>query len=233
VSRTQWLYLIQGSCATFLGGYEKQRSKSVARPKNQEKRRRALIEAAERAIATRGLGALRLRDIAEEAGITGPAVSYYYPNLDDLLVDVYTRAIQKNMERGPAAIAELDDPWDQLIALLDVNLAQGPGDIDAIIMYQFSGEPRFTRSYGALSSALRTSEIGLYWSVIDTGVALGRFKPDLDSSALARAIVALADAYGLQIVVGEPGMDKATALAEIANVAASLLRTSSTADAAS
>lgn len=183
-----------------------------------------MMDAAQRAIATRGLGALRLRDIADEAGVTGPAVSYYYPNIDDLLVDVYNRAIQRAIERGPEAISDLEDPWDQLVTLLGEELASGPDDVDSIIMYQFSGEPRFSRTYGAMSAALHSSQIGLYRSVIDSGVTQGRFAPDLDSVVAARAIIALADAYGLQVVVGEPGVTRESAVAEITEIARSLLR---------
>lgn len=109
-----------------------------------------------------------------------------------------------------------------MAALLDNDIPSGPDDVDAILTYQFSGEPRFTRIYGAMSSALRATQVGLYRSVIDTGIALGRFKPQLDARTLARALVALADAYGLQVVVDEPGATRESALAEVLEVAAAL-----------
>lgn len=198
----------------------------MARPKNQADKRRELMDAAQRAIATRGLGALRLRDVADEAGLTGPAVSYYYPNIDDLLVDVYSRAIQGAIARGPDAIAAVSDPWEQLRALMAEDLATGPDDVDSIIMYQFAGEPRFSRTYGAMSAALHSSQQALYRSVIDHGVREGRFGSDLDPAVSARALIALGDAYGLQVVIGEPGVTKASALAELCAIAASLLRLS-------
>ena len=184
------------------------------------------MDAAQRAIATRGLGALRLRDIADEAGITGPAVSYYYPNIDDLLVDVYNRAIHKAIERGPEAIAETSDPWAQLQALMAEDMATGPEDVDSSIMYQFAGEPRFSRTYGVMSAALHSSQQGLYRSVIDRGLRQGRFESDLEPAVAARALIALGDAYGLQVVVAEPGVTHASALAELSLIAASILRVS-------
>ena len=182
------------------------------------------MAAAQRAIATRGLGALRLKDIAKEAGVTGPAVSYYYPDIDELLVDVYRRHIQELMERWPAAIAGLNHPWDQLTALVGEDIPDGPEDVDAIIMYQFSGEPRFAKTYGAMSSALHTSQTGMYRSIIDTGIGLELFFPELNSQTLSRAFIALTDAYGLQVVVAEPGISRSSAIEEVLRVAASLLR---------
>lgn len=198
----------------------------MARPKNQADKRRELMDAAQRAIATRGLGALRLRDVADEAGITGPAVSYYYPDIDDLLVDVYNRAIHHAIERGPDAIADISDPWEQIQALMAGDMATGPDDVDSSVMYQYAGEPRFSRTYGAMSAALHSSQQGLYRSVIDRGLCLGRFESDLDAAVAARAIIALCDAYGLQVVVAEPGVTQASALAELSMIAASILRVS-------
>ena len=125
---------------------------------------------------------------------------------------------------GPAAIAGLDDPWDQMVAAVSWDFPDGPHDTDAIISYLFSGEPRFAQTYGALSAALHVSQVGLYRSIVDTGIALGVFSPDLDSQTVARALVALTDSYGLQVVIDEPGVDRASAVEEVLRIAASLLR---------
>lgn len=196
----------------------------MARPKNQKQRRRDLIAAAQRAIATRGLGALRLKDVAEEAGVTGPAVSYYYPDLDDLLVDVYRRMLELSIEEGPSVIAGVVDPWEQMVALIDADFPDGPDDIDAIITYQFSGEPRFSKTYAAMSSALHAAQVGRYRPTVDAGITQGTFRPDIDPAAAVRAIIALGDAYGLQVVVGEPGASREEAVTEVIEIAASLLR---------
>ena len=47
----------------------------MARTKNQSVRRRQLTEAAGRAIIARGAAAVRLKDIAEEAGVTPGAAA--------------------------------------------------------------------------------------------------------------------------------------------------------------
>lgn len=195
----------------------------MARAKNQAKRRRDLISAAQRAIATRGLGALRLKDVADEAGVTGPAVSYYYPDLDELLVDVYERHIESYIAKAPEVVVGLESPWAQIEAAVAQDLPEGPNDVDAIIMYQFSGEPRFNRTYRSMSAALRKCQTGIYRSIIEIGVGLGVFSPELDSTLLASTLVALADSYGLQVVVGEPGMTRERAHREICQVAAGLL----------
>jgi hypothetical protein len=57
-----------------------------ARPGQQaEKRRERLVEAAYRAMLRTGLGQLRTRDVAAEAGITVATLHYYFPTKDDLV----------------------------------------------------------------------------------------------------------------------------------------------------
>lgn len=218
-----FVHLPETGCGTISAGKSNVGDSNIARPKNQTKRREELIAAAQRAIATRGLGALRLRDVADEAGVSGPAVSYYYPDLDELIVDVYKRQIDIVAERGPIAISGLVDPWDQLVAAVSNDLPSGPDDVDAVITYLFAGEPRFNRTYSKMSSALHESQISFFGSILDAGIASGRFRPKLETATIANAIVALSDSYGLQVILEERGMSRSAAAEETLRVAASLL----------
>ncbi len=150
-------------------------------------------------------------------------MSYYYPDLDDLLVDVYRRLIQLSIERGSMAVTGRDDPWSQLVAALHADLPSGPDDVDAVITYQFSGEPRFNRIYSSMSAALHLSQMSYFRSVIETGIAVGRFTTSLEPAVIARALIALADSYGLHVILEESGIDRQKAADEIVSVAASLL----------
>ena len=63
-----------------------------------------------------GRSALRVKDIAERAGISPSAVLYYYPDLDDLLLEVTREAMSRYAERRAAAVRGIDDPRRQLRA---------------------------------------------------------------------------------------------------------------------
>ena len=60
----------------------------------REELRSALIQAAERIIATRGLGALRARDLAEEVGCALGAIYTVFPHLDSLVFEVNSRTLR-------------------------------------------------------------------------------------------------------------------------------------------
>ncbi|MDT5178854.1 MAG: hypothetical protein QOJ95_3052, partial [Mycobacterium sp.] len=68
--------------------------RDVARRKDQEARRIVLGEAVRRAVLSRGLEGVRLRDIADEAGVT-PAAVLYYGDVDALTYDTYQQAIER------------------------------------------------------------------------------------------------------------------------------------------
>ena len=58
-----------------------------------EKLQNALIEAAERAIATQGLGALRARALAEEVGCAVGAIYTIFPDLDGIILAANSRTL--------------------------------------------------------------------------------------------------------------------------------------------
>jgi len=65
----------------------------VARKKNQTARREQLTEAAQRAIAEHGAGAVRVEHVALEAGVSPNTVRYYYSDVDELLREAHRKAI--------------------------------------------------------------------------------------------------------------------------------------------
>ena len=100
----------------------------MARTKNQSVRRRQLTEAAGRAIIARGAAAVRLKDIAEEAGVTPGAVLYYYPDVDQLLVEVHRTAGERFCDSRIAALDQIADPRRRMLAAISSGLPTGPQD---------------------------------------------------------------------------------------------------------
>ena len=65
---------------------------------------------------------VRVKDIAERAGITPSSVLYYYPRLDELMIEVSREAMERYAERRSTQVRALDDPVEQL---MDLPLADG------------------------------------------------------------------------------------------------------------
>ena len=86
--------------------------------------REALIEGAERIIATDGLPALRARDLAHEAGCAVGAIYNVFPDLDGLILEVNLRtlalfeaAIGRSGDGAPALPEGIPGAVDELVRL--------------------------------------------------------------------------------------------------------------------
>src|SRR3954469_23183046 len=90
----------------------------MPRPKDQARRRHELVAATSDVIARKGLAAVRLRDVAEAAGMTSGNVLYYYEGLDELFFAAYERAVERFCVEREAAVARLRKPVRKLAAAL-------------------------------------------------------------------------------------------------------------------
>jgi AcrR family transcriptional regulator len=88
----------------------------MARPRNQAHRRRQLVRATNELVARKGMAGVRLRDVAEHAGLTPGAVLYYYDGLDELFFNAYEAGIHRYCEECEEAIADLAGPVAQLMS---------------------------------------------------------------------------------------------------------------------
>ncbi|QMU71527.1 TetR/AcrR family transcriptional regulator [Streptacidiphilus sp. P02-A3a] len=186
----------------------------MARPKNQEARRGALIHAAGRAIADRGMTGLRIKDIAAEAGVSAGSVLYYYPELDDLVLAVHQDAVERYLTLRQQSTDEPEGPVARMRAALASGLPQGPDDPVHRLLFQLHGLADHSAAHAALMASLFAREVSLYSTLLQVGAAVGVFAPAAAPPAeLARNLVAMEDGYGLHIVARNPAVDRATALA--------------------
>lgn len=194
----------------------------MARPRRQEERRAALIEATYAAGKEHGLRSLSLTDVAGAAGLTRGAILYYYEDLDALLVEAHAAGIQRFCDERDAALAALADPRDRLGAAIDAGLPDGPDDALMSLLYEFDVLSGTSALHDELVQKLYLRQLETYLGVIAAGRASGVFTPALDDEQLAMTLVALEDAYGLHIVGGNALMTVPKAAAAMRAVAEKL-----------
>ncbi|MFI5657111.1 TetR/AcrR family transcriptional regulator [Streptomyces sp. NPDC051684] len=170
------------------------------RPKNQTARREALVDAAGRAITERGLDGLRIKDIAAEAGMSAGSVLYYYPELDELVLEVHRGAVERFLAARHAVTDEVADPVERLRALIASGLPSDPGDATHGLLFELHRRADRSPGHAELMASLFASEVGLYATALEVGAATGEFTLTAPVGDLARNLVALEDGYGLHIV---------------------------------
>ncbi|GAA4241992.1 TetR/AcrR family transcriptional regulator [Actinomadura meridiana] len=183
----------------------------MARPSRAHERRADLVAAARRAVLDRGMLDLRLRDVAEEAGLSSGSVLYYFPTLTDLLREVQREAVDRFCAAREEAVRAVPDPRDRLIAMIRSGLPSGPDDELCVLLYELGTVARREASYAAEHIRLYERQVGIYAGILDTGAATGAFTLTRDAGTIARNLVALEDGYGLHITMAVPTVDTARA----------------------
>jgi AcrR family transcriptional regulator len=182
----------------------------VARKKDQEARRLELSEAVRRAVLSRGLEGVRLRDIAEQAGVT-PAAVLYYGDVDALTYDTYQQAIERfSLDRERVA-EKFSDARDRLRASIDHGVASGPDDELVRLLFEFW--PRSLRDPKAavLDSSLTERQIAVYGAIFVLGQTQGHFTLTDPPRLLAGNIVAMEDGYQMEVLSGRRTRDEVKA----------------------
>jgi AcrR family transcriptional regulator len=181
------------------------------RRKDQAARREQLAEAGRHVLLERGAVGLRVKDIAERAGIAPSSVLYYYPRIDDLLIEVSREAIERYAEGRSRRVRKLDDPVRQLRLAIHLGVPTGPGDEESRLLYELDAFTGTSPAFAVMSSSFFDRQAGLYEYILESGVARGAFRLTVTAETLARGLVALEDGLGLQVVIQHPGLDSAEA----------------------
>jgi AcrR family transcriptional regulator len=181
------------------------------RRKDQAERRRQLTDAARQVLLERGAVGVRVKDVAERAGLAPSSVLYYYPNLDDLLIEVSRGAIDRFAERRAAAVHRVDGHARQLRLAIRLGVPSGPDDTDSRLLYELDAFTGSSPAFGILTASYFDRQAMLYESVLEAGARGGEFELSVPALTVARGLVALEDGLGLQVVIGHPAIDSAAA----------------------
>ena len=181
------------------------------RRKNQGERRAQLAAAAREVLLRRGAVGLRVKDIAERAGMSPSTVLYYYPEIEDLLLEVSRAAIDRFAERRARAVRELGDPLEQLRLAIRLGVPFGPDDEESRLLYELDAMTGTSAAFATLTTSYFDRQVALYESVLAAGAATGQLRLHAPLESIARGLVALEDGLGLQVVLGHPSIDSAEA----------------------
>jgi AcrR family transcriptional regulator len=166
-------------------------------------RERAVIEATSALIAESGVDGVRVSDVAARAGMSVGHVTYYFPRKSSLLlraIELSERAFQADVANRARAIA---DPWQRLIAIIDLAMAEGAGDRGWLLWLEvWAGagrDPELAARQAALDLAWRS----LLAEVLRDGVAQGAFV-DHDADELSLTLTCLMDGLSTRLALGDP-----------------------------
>src|SRR3954454_21939498 len=142
----------------------------MARPRDQALRRRQLVDATNELVARKGMAEVRLRDVAEHAGLTPGAVLYYYDGLDELFFSAYEAGIHRYCEEREETLAQIDRPVSQLATALRLGVPSGPDDIESRLLYEFEAIAFRSEACAQLMSDYVERQVDMYERILRSGV---------------------------------------------------------------
>jgi len=176
-----------------------------------------IIEAAVRVFARKGYYNSRVSDIAREAGIGAGTIYLYFKTKDDILVTLFRDKMADFVGVLRKAIAGEADAASKIRRLVSLHfriLEESP-DLAEVVQVELRQGQKFFR--GASSQ-----EIGAYFaligSVLEEGVAEGRFRSGLPVKVATKILFGAMDQMATSWVLGKRGyrlVDTADAVAEI------------------
>ena len=87
---------------------------SESRHRRSHNRIQLLLDAAAKLFASKGYRETTIRDIGAEVGMQAGSVYYHFKSKEDLLLAVYTIAVDGIEERLLQALEGIEDPWQRL-----------------------------------------------------------------------------------------------------------------------
>lgn len=165
-----------------------------------EKRRSAILASAEQLLAIHGFDALRLRDVAHEAGVSIGMIQHYFITRDNLLRETVRAASARRVAEWEALGSHDDHAARQLSALLDGAVQ----DRHRCIVWVETCAAA-TRHPELQSDVIHTQEA---WRtalrrVIESGIERGQLNPQGQVSAIVAILVNLIDGLMLEVATSD------------------------------
>ena len=176
----------------------------------RQQRREKLLQAAQRAVVIHGAD-VRLKDVAELAGLTSGAILYHFPDVQSLLVEANRAAAERFYDARLRALGGLSSPAEMLVVTVASGLPVDSEDADVKLLCALGGAASRFPVYAEMLTSLYDRQVAMYRVLLDTGAASGVFTLTQSAETIGRNIVALEDAYGYRIVARHPVITRAVA----------------------
>ena len=176
-----------------------------------------IIDAALRVFARKGYWSSRVADIASEAGIAAGTIYLYFDTKEEILITLFRDKMAKFVAALWRAIAEEPDAVAKLRRLVYLHfeiLEQDPA-LAEVVQVELRQGQKFFRGPASQEIA---AYFALIASVLEEGVAAGRFRPNLPVKVAAKMLFGAMDQMATSWVLGKRGyrlVDTADAVADL------------------
>lgn len=159
-------------------------------------------------IQKKGIDALRIRDVADAAGVSTATVHYYFDDLDGLWSEIHALAVERFCTERLESIAAHDDARDKLNLMIREGLPESPDEPITVALYQMGNVKRTDPVRAMLGATLYERQVMMYHGILELGSSQGHFTITDSKLDVARNLVGLEDAYCMHIIEANPALPR-------------------------
>jgi len=176
-----------------------------------------IIEAAVRVFARKGYFNSRVSDVAREAGIAAGTIYLYFKTKEDILTTLFREKMAEFVAKLWKAMADQPDPVSKVrrLVYLHFDLLERNPQLAEVVQIELRQGQKFFR--GASSQEI-ASYFALIGSVLEEGVAAGRFRANLPVKVATKMLFGAMDQMATSWVLGKREyrlVDTADAVADL------------------
>jgi AcrR family transcriptional regulator len=192
-------------------------------PGELSRRKQAILDATLRLVAAQGAGAVRLRDVARESGVSVGSLQYYFDSRDQLIREAFDQHAREVVELVALAGDASATPTARLAAVIDAAVLRPDLRFSAALWMEFV-------TAGLHDGQLRPLLAGTYeaWrdllaEVVRAGTESGEFRPRLPPETVVTCLVALIDGFELAVAIDVADATPAAITGKVKDAATALL----------
>ena len=171
------------------------------RPDELAQRKRAILDATLRLVAAQGAGAVRLRDVARESGVSVGSLQYYFESRDQLVREAFDQHAREVVDLVTLAGDGSATPDARLTAVIDAAVLRSDLRLSATLWMEFVTAGLHDAKLRPLLSHAYEAWRDLLAEVVRAGTESGEFRPLLPTETVVACLVALIDGFELAVAV--------------------------------
>ena len=176
-----------------------------------------IVEAAIRVFARNGYYSSRVSDIAREAGIASGTIYLYFKTKDEILVTLFRDKMAAFVAALRTEIGRERDPEAKIRRLVrrHFEVLEASPDMAEVVQVELRQGQKFFRGASAHEMSAYFELIG---SILEDGVAAGRFHADLPVKVATKVLFGAMDQMATSWVLGKRGYRLADAAEAVAAI---------------
>lgn len=163
-------------------------------------RRTRVLDQVVTVLADRGYAGTRFIDVSKASGVAVSTLQGYFGSREDMLIEALRRATSVAVTAMQELAAEFDDPWQQLVAMVDRGLSTSV--VTWRMLMEFWTAAAHDAELQEHAAALATQYREPFADAVRRGIESGVFAPRFDTTAIVEVVVATIVGQLYPVVLG-------------------------------